>query len=90
MIKTDKESTIEKYDRSNLIYNQDFTFYQIIDITKSRNLSFESKFSRLNEFSNCLKKLFNHKVKKKIQKKEKYCVRCNFWILQRFARNLFR
>ena len=43
--------TIKEYNRSNLIYNRDFTFYEFSDIGKFCKLSIESKFSRLNELS---------------------------------------
>ena len=71
--KNNKEPTIKKYNRSNLIYNEKFTFYECNDINKFHKLSFESKLSRLNEFSNHLEKLRNPKaIKQKNKRKKKY------------------
>ena len=56
------------------IYNRDFTIYKLYEVNKFRNLSFESKFSRLNEFSNRLKKLLNQEAKKENIKERKSIV----------------
>ena len=68
-IKNDKEPTIKKYNRSNKIYNRDFTFSEFNDINKFHSFSFESKFSRLNKFCNRLKNCITIKPKKKFRNK---------------------
>ena len=70
-IKDDKESAIKKYDRSNLVFHRDFTFHQFNDSNKFRELSFKSKFLRLNDFSVPLKQFHNLKAKRENAKKKR-------------------
>ena len=44
------DPTINKYSRSNPIYNPDFSFHEFSDTSKFERICFESKFSRLTEF----------------------------------------
>ena len=69
--KDDKEKSIGKHNRSNLIYNRDFTFYKFNDINKCHKVFFELKFSCLIEFSNSLKTMRNHKALKENSKEIK-------------------
>ena len=41
------------------MFNRDFTFYEFNDSNKFRELSFKSKVSSLNEFSDPLKQFHN-------------------------------
>ena len=69
--KDDKEKSIEKHNRSNLIYSWDFFFYKFNDIDRFHKVSFELKFSCLIEFYNSLKTMRNHKALKKNSKEIK-------------------
>ena len=69
--KDNKEPTIKKYNRSNLISNQYFSFYELSGINKFCRLIFESKFSHLDEFFDCFKK----------ERKKEKCVRYSFCII---------
>ena len=53
------DPTINKYNRSNPIYNPDFSFHEFSDTSKFEKISFESKFSRLTEFPDHLKNCAN-------------------------------
>ena len=73
------------------MFNRDFTFYEFNDSNKFRELSFKSKVSSLNEFSDPLKQFHNLKAKKENVIKDKVidCVECSLWIIQWLARKLF-
>ena len=53
------DPTINKYNRSNPIYNPDFSFHEFSDTSKFEKICFESKFSRLTEFPDHLNNCAN-------------------------------
>ena len=63
------------YNKADLIYNTNHSFYRYLIIKKFDNLSVESKYSSLTEFSNDLNKFNKLKIQKeKIEKKKNKCV----------------
>ena len=63
------------YNKADLIYNTNHSFYRYLIIKKFDNLSVESKYSSLAEFSNDLNKFNKLKIQKeKIEKKTNKCV----------------
>ena len=83
--KGDKALPIKKYNRSNFIYNPGFTVYKFRDV-----IFWMKIFTSEYEFLNCLKALRNNNPTKENMKEKKSCAKCNFWIMKRFSRNLFR
>ena len=70
-IKIIKKTTIEKYNKSNLIYDSNHSFYKYHNINKFDNLSFKSKHSLLVNVFNDLDKFSRVKTHKENTKEKK-------------------
>ena len=70
-IKIIKKTTIENYNKSNLIYDSNHSFYKYHNINKFDNLSFKSKHSLLVNVFNDLDKFSRVKTHKENTKEKK-------------------
>ena len=68
--KNDRKAVLKKYNKSNLIYGANHSFYKYHDINEFDNLFLESKYSFLANFFNYLDKFIKLEPKKKRNKRK--------------------